>query len=135
MIQGLIALITSGVLLNPMVILGIAGGVYIMQSFTESEIIELFRNSDFYLGMFAIAFLFAFFFEKVYHKDRKSINWSAIFGVTFGRFVSLFIAVVFTCLFIFCFTFKDITEDKKQNNDVTMKEKPRQEQLNEIIFK
>lgn len=127
MIKGLIALITSGILLNPMVILGIICGTYIMSTFSESAVLELFKNAYFYEGMFAVAFLFAFFFEKEYTAGGKKINWKAIAGIAFGRFITLLITVFIVCLCIFSITFGNQAEEHKVKAE-TIK-------VNEIIFK
>lgn len=120
MIRGLVALLTSGILLNPMVIAGIICGTYIMNTLSESDVIGLFKNTDFYLGMFVVAFLFALIFERVYHSGGKRINWKVTLGIAFGRFVTLCITSIFTCLFIFSFTFGDNETTQHSSQEMSL---------------
>lgn len=116
--------------MNPMVILGIAIGSYIMHFFSENEVIELFKNKNFYTALFILAFMFAFFFERVYHPGGKNINWKALFGITMGRFLTLVITIAFTVLFIFSFYFGDLKETEQKTPDILQQTKSE-----EIIFK
>lgn len=135
MIRGLIALLNSGILLNPMILLGIIGGAWIMHNFSEDEIMKLFGNTDFYTGLFGVAFLFAFIFERTYFPDEKGIDWKSTLSVACGRFITLLITLVFTCLFIFSFSFADTNLKKPEKTPETTQETPAPEPTEKIIFR
>ena len=133
MIRGLIALLTSGILLNPMVILGIIGGIAMMHTLPENSILALFQNTKFYTVLFGVAFLFAFFFEKVYLSGGKKINWKATVGIAFSRFATLLATIVLTCLFVYSFSFEDL--DTLQKDQTAKETMTAPIQTNDIIFK
>ena len=135
MIRGLIALLNSGMLLNPMILLGIIGGAWIMHNFSEDEIMELFQNTDFYTGLFGVAFLFAFIFERAYFPDEKGIDWKSTLATACGRFITLLITLVFTCLFIFSFSFADVNLRGPEKAPEQTQETPASEPTEKIIFR
>lgn len=103
--KSLIALFTSDIILNPMVLLGIIGGCYMMRTMESEKIHALFANPLFYVALLLLTTIYTLVLHRVYHADGTHINWKATTGGIFTRFITLIIAIVFSCLLIFTISF------------------------------
>ena len=83
MIKGIIALFSSGTILNPMVWIGVMGGLFLSYRYGFEGIYDILEDYNFYLIAVAIAFVYTFAFRIVYKVYSNTIDWSG----TFGRFV------------------------------------------------
>lgn len=83
MFRGLISIFSSGLILNPLFILGVASGAFLSHRFSEETIFGIFTDYEIYLVAVAIAFVYTFAFRQVYKGYSKVVDWNA----TFERFV------------------------------------------------
>ncbi len=74
MIRGLIALFSSGTILNPMVLLGVLSGFLLKAFLSYGEIFALYGNYHFYIGVVFVAFLYGMIFKKVYKKGGLDLD-------------------------------------------------------------
>ena len=66
MIKGLISLFTSGIIFNPLVLLGIISGFWCITNKEPSEIRELFNQNWLYVIVGVVAIAYTFIFAKIY---------------------------------------------------------------------
>lgn len=103
--RGIIALFTTGILFNPMVLLGIIFGIIIMSTLDNDSIHKLFTSYHFYGLLLIISAICACTFKREYFSGGSRTNWKAtLYGIP-GQFFTLLAAIIFSCLFIFSFTF------------------------------
>ena len=100
MIKGLIALFTSGIIFNPMILLGIVSGSYTILSFAPEEIRQLMLNSDFYLVICIVAACYTFIFARVYKTGGLRVDWCTTTGVFFWNCIRYLIAFVLSMSFV-----------------------------------
>ena len=100
MIKGLIALFTSGVIFNPLVLLGVISGIYSIIHFEPEQIRSLLTDVRFYLGVSAISALYTVAFAKVYDEGGLQVDWASTFGKTIWNIVRYFIAFVLSMSFV-----------------------------------
>lgn len=101
MISGLKALFTSGVILHPMVLLGIfAGGVFTYK-FDLDTIVSIFSYYDYYMVAASIAFLYTIFFDMMYKPRGYQVDWKGTMGRVFGSFVKLVLANFLSISFLY----------------------------------
>lgn len=102
MIKGIIALFTSGILTNPLVLLGIITGACLYAFFSGAEIFALYKNPLLYVGAFAVSTFYVLRFRRVYQPDG-STDWQetllAIIGGTFKLVVASLLMISFISLF------------------------------------
>ncbi len=83
MLRGVISLFTSGLILHPMVLLGIGSGMFLSYRFGLEQLFDIFAYYDFYLVAMAVAFVYTFAFNQVFKGYSSTIDW----GETFKRFL------------------------------------------------
>jgi len=105
MISGLLSLIIRTIVLNPLVILGIATGGYIMTKYNWRTALLFAQNPYIYAVAFAIAFIYAILFKHVYYETAKKINWWGTIKSSFGHMLTLLLACLFTCIIIFSYDY------------------------------
>ena len=86
MIKGLMALFTTGIIFNPMVLLGVVTGFFAIARLDEEQIKELFFDYHLYLLVLLISAVYSFVFKKVYKDggvtpDYVVMTFSALLGV------------------------------------------------------
>lgn len=121
MIKGIISLITSGIIFNPMVLLGVVIGFYVMGTMSAEEIKQLFMQPVVYGALFVIAFVFTCIFKREYYSGASRVNWKATFGGVFGQFFRCLFAIAMSCLFVLAFdygTSDEAAEKVKSNKNV-----------------
>ncbi len=100
MIKGLISLFTSGIIFNPMVLLGIVSGVYAIISFSPDKIRDILVDSDFYLAVLLISAFYTFVFARIYKSGGRVVDYSATFGLVVWNFIRCIIAFVLAMSFV-----------------------------------
>lgn len=103
MIRGFIALFTSGVLLRPMVLLGIVIGIFFLVYFGEGKIMPIFFKPEFYGVLLFISGAYTCAFERSYYAGGIKVDWSETLLSAVGEFLLLLIAIIFSCLFFYMF--------------------------------
>ncbi len=100
MFRGIIALFTSGVILNPLVLLGIFSGFYAMIKLETGTIIGLFGDMRFYAVIACIAAVYTLVFAKIYQEGGLNVDWPATSARILWNFVRYFISFVLSMSFI-----------------------------------
>ncbi len=100
MIKGIINLFKSGLILNPMILLGICTGIFLsyrhgLQYFYSNIIV----NYDFYLICVSVAFVYTFAFRQVYKGYSNVVDWAETFKRFIGNSFLLIITTIFTVIF------------------------------------
>lgn len=118
MIKGIISLITSGIIFNPMVLLGVVTGFYVMGTMSAEEIKQLFTEPAVYCVLFVIALIFTCVFKREYYAGAGRVNWKATLSGVFGQFFRCLFAVAMSCLFVLTFDYGTGEEaaEKVQNS-------------------
>ena len=104
MIKGILALFTSGLILNPMVLSGIIGGFYMMGTLSSEEIHSLFAHPQFYAGLLLLAIGYASIFKRIYFVGGQRVDWRATAFSIIGHFLTLLLSIILSCLFVFVIT-------------------------------
>lgn len=95
MIKGIISLFTSGAIFNPLVLMGLALGVYCQSSLKPEEIKATFLDYRIYLVALLVSFIMVVFFKPIYkmggcQKDVAAMMAMIIWGVLKFTFSALF---------------------------------------------
>lgn len=99
MFKGIIALFSSGLIANPMVLLGILSGVLFSSALPTEQIVGIYKNYDYYLVTLSLSFLYVFFFQKVFIGYGEDIDWPATLKKWPGAFAKLVLSNVMTVIF------------------------------------
>ena len=75
MFKGLRALFTSGLIFNPMVLLGVISGIVSYVKFEAEKIVLLFSQPSFYGVVLLASLLYTCFFARVYKEGSVSVDW------------------------------------------------------------
>ena len=78
MIKGLMALFTTGIIFNPLVLLGVATGLFAMARLTNEQIKDLFFDYHLYLLVLLVSAVYSFIFKKVYKDDGITPDYAAM---------------------------------------------------------
>ena len=100
MIKGILSLFTSGVILNPMVLLGIFIGIFCYVYLTAEQITALFSDYRFYLLGLLIAFVYNFLFKKVYQEGGYNLDTGATLLNVLGSAFKLFLSGILLISFL-----------------------------------
>ena len=68
MIKGILALFRSGLILNPMVLLGILTGFTAMGTLEGEQLRQFYTNYHLYLLMFLVAGIYVYIFKRTYRR-------------------------------------------------------------------
>lgn len=122
MIKGLIALFTSGILINPLAWAGIGLGLYLIYNYSLPEIHDLAMNWHYHAYIILFTAVYTLIFKRVYHAGSEGINLKANIKDIFNRYLYIIFLTVVTC---FCFvgykisisneTMQQITNNKNMN--------------------
>ncbi len=127
MIKGILALFRSGLILNPMVMIGILIGFLAMATLDDVMLKALYTNYSLYLLMLMVASAYVYFFKCVYFEGGYKIDWKETILSMIGHFFMLVISFICSMLFVMVISFGS-TEEKPQ-------EYPEFEKLKEEIKK
>ncbi len=105
MIKGIIALFTSGIIFNPLILLGIGLGFVCMATMDASQIEELFKDYHLYLLALLAAVVHRFGFKKVYKDDGDTLDVSTMIWQTIGDVAAFAVAAVLTLSFVSLLSF------------------------------
>lgn len=105
MLKGIAALFKSGLIFNPMVLLGIITGFVAMGALSDEQLHAFYTNYHLYLLMLLIAGLYVFFFKRTVIPNRDETDWAATSQTIIGHFLMLVISFIFSMLFIMVMSF------------------------------
>jgi hypothetical protein len=86
MIRGIVALFTSGILTNPMVLLGIIVGSCFYGILDGSEIFQIYKNCYFYALAFLLSCIYVIGFRRIYKKNGDTDWFETLISVGVGVF-------------------------------------------------
>jgi len=99
MIKGIIALFSSGTILNPMVWIGVLAGMFLSYRFGIEKIYGVFYDYNLYLIACCVAFVYTFAFNHVYKGYSNVIDWLATTRRFFWHWWMLVLSTVLSALF------------------------------------
>jgi len=105
MIKGILALFTSGLIFNPMVLLGIITGFTAMITLEGERLRAFYTNYHLYLLMLLIAGLYVWFFKRTYYRGGTDTDWGATVPTIIGQFLMFVVSFIFSMLFVFAVSF------------------------------
>lgn len=105
MIKGLLSLFSSGIIFQPMVLLGIVVGFYAMFGMKAEQIEELFVNYHLYLLVLFISAGYVFGFKRVYKDDGISPDYGVMIFSSVMGVVKFVFAAVMAMSFVSFFSF------------------------------
>lgn len=111
MLKGIAALFKSGLIFNPMVLLGIILGFTAMGTMSDEQLHAFYTNYHLYLLMLLIAGLYVFFFKRTVIPNRDETDWRATSQTIIGHFLMLVISFIFSMLFIMVMSFSGEPEE------------------------
>ncbi|MDO5387053.1 MAG: hypothetical protein Q4F75_07270 [Pseudomonadota bacterium] len=100
MFRGLAALFKSGLILNPMVLSGIAFGIF-MAAADMSKVFALYKDWHFYLLAAMWAVLYNIGFQKRYHDGGEGLDYQAMLQNVLGSAAMFLISVFCAASFVF----------------------------------
>ena len=140
MIKGILALFRSGLILNPMVFLGILIGFIAMATLDDDMLRLLYTSFSLYLLMFIIASAYVYFFKLVYFQGGRKVDWKETILSMVGHFLMFVISFICSMLFVMFISFGDTQEEQQEYqeieklaNEIKQQEKALQENYNAIL--
>ncbi|MDR1695000.1 MAG: hypothetical protein LBR70_07430 [Lactobacillaceae bacterium] len=100
LINGVISLFTSGLIFNPMVLIGIGFSILINTSFSYEEVFEVYKDYNIYFMAVLIAFTYIFFFKRPYKFGGEEIDYAELSFMVFGSALRLILSSVLMTSFI-----------------------------------
>ena len=104
MFKGLVAFVTSGALLNPVILIGVVMGVIMGVRLEFETFINIYKSSHMYLLALCVSALYNLIFNRVY-KESGHINYGAIFENVIVFAIKFVLANVFSYLFMYMIGF------------------------------
>lgn len=102
MIKGILALFTSGILTNPMVLLGMIVGSVMYASLDGSEIFQMYKRAYFYGIAFLCSVIYVVGFRRTY-KENGDTDWTetslSVIGGVFKFVLASLLMMSFISLF------------------------------------
>ncbi|MBQ8661790.1 MAG: hypothetical protein IJ482_05650 [Alphaproteobacteria bacterium] len=105
MIKGIMALFTSGAILNPMVLSGIVLAVYCMVKLDAEQMRGLFGDYHLYALVTLVSFAYTFVFKKVYKDDGVNLDYASMILSAIGGIAKFVLASVLTVSFVIMLSF------------------------------
>ena len=114
MIKGILALFRTGIIFNPMVLLGILLGFIAMGTLSDEQLHALYTNYHLYLLMLFISVLYVNFFRRTYFVGGLQVDWKSTIQTMIGYFLMFAVSFIFSMLFITFISFGDEQEMMKE---------------------
>ncbi|MBE6452298.1 MAG: hypothetical protein E7012_02270 [Alphaproteobacteria bacterium] len=100
MIKGLVSLFTSGLIFNPMILLGIGLGVFSVVNFDLAQIRLILSDYRCYLSVFVIAVMYVLMFKKSYKDDAVTLDYPLMLGRMMTETMKCLLAYVLSMIFV-----------------------------------
>lgn len=104
MFKGIAALFTSGIIFNPMVLLGIVLGIYCAFSLKSDAIAAVYHNYNLYLMALVVSTAYVVVFKKVYKDDGMTLDVPRMALRVIGGVVKFVFASFLTISFVYMFS-------------------------------
>jgi len=101
MFRGLAALFKSGLILNPMVLSGIAFGIFMAAAVDMTKVFALYKDWHFYLLAAVWAVLYNFGFQKRYHDGGEGLDYLTMLQNALGSAAMFLTSVFCAASFVF----------------------------------
>lgn len=101
MITDLIKYILFSLLINPMIVVGIVVGAYVMHYYNFDNLHYILVNQKLIMFILCSAVLYAVAFTHVYYTNSVRINWKATLSKIFSHLFTIAVAALFTCSLIY----------------------------------
>ena len=105
MFRGIIALFSSGVILNPMVFSGIVFGFVAAIKLSTEVIFEMYSNWRVYALLLLVSFVYNFLFKKVYEDGGLKVDIKATAGNVLLSAFYFIISNALTISFVYMLSF------------------------------
>ena len=105
MFKGLVALFTSGAIFNPMVLLGVALGIFAMIKLDAEAIRSLALDYHLYLLALLISAAYVFVFKRIYKEGGINLDYAAMAFASVAGVLKFALAFVLTLSFIVLVSF------------------------------
>ncbi len=105
MIKGIISLFTSGIIFNPLVLLGIAFGVFCMATKDAAAIQAAFKDFHLYVLVLILSTAYVFVFKKVYKDNGDNLDWGIMIFQSVLGVAKFAVAAVLTISFVVMLSF------------------------------
>lgn len=105
MIKGILSLFTSGAIFNPMILLGIALGIFSMAVLTDVEIKKLFTDYHLYILVLLLSAGYVFFLKPVYKDGGKAPDYAAMIWATVLGVLKFTMSALLAMSFVFMLSF------------------------------
>ena len=131
MIKGILALFRSGLIFNPMVMLGVLLGFICMATLDDQMLKFLYTNYNFYMLLFLVASTYVYFFKCVYIQGGYRVDWKETVLSMVGHFFMLVLSFIFSMLFVMVISFggtEDATEQQTAAELQKLQDEFRQQQ-------
>ena len=90
------------IILNPMAMIGIVIGWYLMYRYGAENLQYVYTNPVVYAAIWGVSLLYALLFQHVYKPNTTQIDWWGTFVSSFNHAFNIVISVVLTCIIIYC---------------------------------
>lgn len=105
MISSIFSFIIRTIILEPMVLIGIAIAVTGWYGYDPSLFILYAKRPITYGALFAIALLYSLIFRHVYFPNSKRVDWWATINSSVWNFLTIIVATVLTIAIIFAINY------------------------------
>lgn len=142
MIKGILALFRTGIIFNPMVLLGILLGFIAMGTLSDEQLHALYTNYHLYILMFLITALYVNFFRRTYLMGGVEVDWKSTIQTMIGYFLMFVVSFIFSMLFVTVMSFGDeeqmmqtpeLPEFNQVEHELKLHEKELQKNYNAIM--
>lgn len=113
MLKGLIALFTTGLILNPCLLLGGLLGIISYVGLSDEHLKALYLSYQLYLLFLLFSFGFVYFFKKTLKDNEIDIDWIATSKTVFSQFLLMSFSFIMGMLLASFFDFSDFTPSKE----------------------
>ena len=104
-LKGLISLFTSGIIFNPMVLLGIGLGIFVEISWEAERIYALLKNYHLYLLIWRVSGAYVFVFKRSYKDGGVDPDYAAMIFASITGVLKFVMAFVLAMSFIMMISF------------------------------
>ena len=130
MFKGIAALFKSGLIFNPMVLLGILLGFVSMGTMSDEQLHAFYTNYHLYLLMLLIAGLYVYFFKRTVIPNRDETDWKLTSQTIVGHFLMFVVSFIFSMLFIMVMSFPEFDQVQR---DLQIQQQELQQNYNAIM--
>ena len=102
MIKGIVALFTSGIMTNPMVLFGVALGSLFYAFFESDKITQIYKSPSFYGVVLILSCIYVVGFRRVYKTNGDTDWFETSLSVLAGMFKFIFASLLMISFIYMC---------------------------------